>query len=95
MSEPLRYKWTSFGPMLDEDGPFVTYAAHVEALRQARIESQVWHYKQGERDMLAKCIAAVQQALDKFWEESDADELGWLEQHELYVAAVRALEEKP
>jgi hypothetical protein len=46
-------------------------------------------------DMLVKCIAAVQQALDKFWEESDADELGWLEQHELYVAAVRALEEKP
>jgi hypothetical protein len=46
-------------------------------------------------DMLAKCIAAVQQALDKFWEESDADELGWLEQHELYVAALRALQEKP
>jgi hypothetical protein len=37
----------------------------------------------------------MQQALDKFWEESDADELGWLEQHELYVAALRALEEKP
>jgi len=46
-------------------------------------------------DMLVKCIAAVQQALDKFWEESDADELGWLEQHELYVAALRALQEKP
>ena len=46
------------------------------------------------QDMLAKCIAAVQQALDKFWEESDADELGWLEQHELYVAALRALQEK-
>ena len=23
MTDMLRYKWTSFGPMLDEDGPFV------------------------------------------------------------------------
>ena len=33
----LRYKWTSFGPMLDEDGPFVLLVdaeAAIDALRK-------------------------------------------------------------
>ena len=66
----------------DPEGAYVLLAEAKAAINAAR------------RDMLARCIEAVQQALDKFWEESDADELGWLEQHELYVAALRALQEK-
>ena len=57
MTEMLRYRWTSFGPMLDEDGPFVTYADHVEALRQATalatpetvVQANYW-YEEGQRD---------------------------------------------
>ena len=33
--DPLRYKWTSFGPMLDEDGPFVLAADAERAIREA------------------------------------------------------------
>jgi hypothetical protein len=50
MSELLRYRWTSFGPMLDEDGPFVLYADHVAALAQADVECgerSVEHYRDG------------------------------------------------
>jgi hypothetical protein len=54
MTDMLRYKWTSFGPMLDEDGPFVTYADHVEALRQASLEPlPSLAYEQGQRDVFA------------------------------------------
>ena len=41
MTELLRYKWTSFRPRLDEDGPFVTYAEHSAALRAC--EERVAH----------------------------------------------------
>jgi hypothetical protein len=37
MTDMLRYKWTSFGPMLDEDGPFVLLVdaeAAIDALRK-------------------------------------------------------------
>ena len=36
-TDMLRYKWTSFGPMLDEDGPFVLLVdaeAAIDALRK-------------------------------------------------------------
>ena len=67
MTEMLRYRWTSFGPMLDEDGPFVTYADHVEALRQATalatpetvVQAMYW-YEQGQRDALAQAVQRVE-----------------------------------
>ena len=37
MTDMLRYKWTSFGPMLDEDGPFVLLVdaeAAIDAMRE-------------------------------------------------------------
>jgi hypothetical protein len=37
MTDMLRYKWTSFGPMLDEDGPFVLLVdaeAAIDALKE-------------------------------------------------------------
>ena len=37
MTDMLRYKWTSFGPMLDEDGPFVLLVdaeAAIDAMRK-------------------------------------------------------------
>ena len=37
MPDMLRYKWTSFGPMLDEDGPFVLLVdaeAAIDAMRK-------------------------------------------------------------
>ncbi len=66
----LRYKWTSFGPMLDEDGPFVTYADHVEALRQAEQRGYLqgqedsatqfqYGVEQGQRDALAAAVQRV------------------------------------
>jgi hypothetical protein len=46
--------------MLDEDGPFVTYADHVEALRQASalatpetVAQAMYWYEQGQRDVFA------------------------------------------
>jgi hypothetical protein len=68
MTEMLRYRWTSFGPMLDEDGPFVTYADHVEALRQATalatpetvVQANYW-YEQGQRDALAQAVQRVEE----------------------------------
>ncbi len=60
MTDILRYRWTSFGPMLDENGPFVTYADHLEALRQASAlatpetvaQANYW-YEQGQRDVFS------------------------------------------
>lgn len=57
-----------------DGGEWVRYADHVEALQQARAETRYANalvneqakrdgYEQGERDMLARCIAAVE-ALD-------------------------------
>jgi hypothetical protein len=67
MTEMLRYKWTSFGPMLDEDGPFVTYAEHVEALRQASalatpetVAQATYWYEQGQRDALKAAVQRVE-----------------------------------
>ena len=74
MSEPLRYMCTSHGLMLDEDGDYVTYADHVAAVAEAeqgqrdavaRAESEIQQAFQhglevGQRDMLARCIAAVE-----------------------------------
>ncbi len=67
MTDILRYRWTSFGPMLDEDGPFVTYADHIEALRQATalatpetvMQANYW-YEQGQRDALAQAVQRVE-----------------------------------
>jgi hypothetical protein len=48
MTEMLRYKWTSFGPILDEDGPFVLFvdaeAGQHEAIAAAvqRVEALPW-----------------------------------------------------
>ncbi len=68
MTDMLRYKWTSFGPMLDEDGPFVTYADHVEALRQATslatpetVSQALYWYEQGQRDAIAAAVQRVQE----------------------------------
>ena len=45
-----------------------------------------------KNEAIRDCIAAVEAAPGKFWDEaSDADQLGWLAQHELYVTALRAL----
>jgi hypothetical protein len=65
MTEMLRYRWTSFGPMLDEDGPFVTYADHVEALRQASLEPlPSLAYEQGQRDALDAAVQRVEALID-------------------------------
>ena len=45
MTELLRYRWTSFGPMLDEDGLFVLTRA-AEAAKQMS-------YDRGQRDVFA------------------------------------------
>jgi hypothetical protein len=71
MKEMLRYRWTSFGPMLDEDGPFVTYADHVEALRQATAlatpetvaQANYW-YEQGQMDAIAAAVQRVEVLID-------------------------------
>jgi hypothetical protein len=71
MTEMLRYRWTSFGPMLDEDGPFVTYADHVEALRQVTdlatpetvVQANYW-YEQGQRDALKAAVQRVEAIAD-------------------------------
>jgi hypothetical protein len=55
MTEMLRYRWTSFGPMLDEDGPFVTFA-DAEALRQAATRERLSGQVQ-MMDEIARCIA--------------------------------------
>jgi hypothetical protein len=47
MTDMNRFKWTSFGPWLDEDGPWVLYADAEAAIAATGA------------DMLAKCIAAV------------------------------------
>ena len=67
MKEMLRYRWTSFGPMLDEDGPFVTYADHFEALRQATslatpetVSQALYWYEQGQRDAIAAAVNRVE-----------------------------------
>jgi hypothetical protein len=72
MTDILRYKWTSFGPMLDEDGPFVTYADHVEALRQVTdlatpetVRQANYWYEQGQRDALAAAVQRVEALYSK------------------------------
>jgi hypothetical protein len=88
MTDMLRYKWTSFGPMLDEDGPFVTYADYVEALRQATAlatqetvaQANYW-YEQGQSDALAAAVQRVEAFLDP-WPNT------WLRRVET-IAAVR------
>ncbi len=56
-----------FAAKYDGTGRFVTYADHVEALRQAEQRAANAGvslgyervYEQGQRDMLARCVAAV------------------------------------
>jgi hypothetical protein len=43
MTEMLRYKWTSFGPMLDEDGPFVLLVDAKAAIDEARSQEAKVH----------------------------------------------------
>jgi len=37
----LRFKWTSFGPWLDEDGPFVLFADAEAAIEAAQADATV------------------------------------------------------
>ncbi len=62
MTDMLRYRWTSFGPMLDEDGPFVLFVDAEAAIDEARSQEAKVHaaterwsplsYLQGQRDAL-------------------------------------------
>ena len=70
MTELLRFRWTSHGPMLDENGPFVLFVDSEAAIDEARSQEAKVHaaterwsplsYLQGQRDMLARCIASVE-----------------------------------
>ena len=53
MTEILRYRWTSHGPMLDEDGPFVTYADYATAVIAEGGAAKNYGYEQGQRDVFA------------------------------------------
>jgi hypothetical protein len=57
--------------MLDEDGPFVTYADHLEALLQAEhwatpehVEQANFWYEQGQRDALNAAVQRVEAIAD-------------------------------
>ena len=62
----LRYKWTSFGPMLDEDGPFVLLVdaeAAIDAMRKGNgdpFDALRVAYEQGQRDALDAAREAVE-----------------------------------
>lgn len=57
-------------------------------------------YEQGQRDMLAKCIAAVEalrgyEMPSTYYAERDEYATGWTEHSDEVLAALRAMEEKP
>ncbi len=73
MTAMLRYKWTSFGPMLDEDGPFVTLADAKTAIDEARSQEAKVHaaterwsplsHLQGQRDAIAAAVQRVEETV--------------------------------
>ena len=73
MTAMLRYKWTSFGPMLDEDGPFVTLADAETAIDEARSQEAKVHgaterwsplsHLQGQRDAIAAAVQRVEETV--------------------------------
>ena len=95
-----RYKWTAFGPWLDEDGPFVLYADAEAAIAAARAdmadgqsvilasecEKQI---ARAESVMLAECIAAVYARIRPTLHPLENAGIGEA------LAALRALEEMP
>jgi len=70
MTELLRYGLTSFGPMLDEDGPFVLFVDSEAAIDEARSQEAKVHaaterwsplsHLQGQRDALAEAVQRVE-----------------------------------
>jgi hypothetical protein len=57
MADMLRYKWTSFGPMLDEDGPFVLLVdAEADDLTRAS-DAYTIGYATGQADMRQYLLA--------------------------------------
>ena len=65
MTDMLRYKWTSFGPMLDEDGPFVLLVdaeAAMNAMRKGNgdpFDALRGAYEQGERDAITAAVQRI------------------------------------
>ena len=82
MTDMLRFKWTSFGPWLDEDGPFVRHADAQAAIAAA------------EADMLAKCVTTVE-AMDIHGSHPYRGVVHCNCLGPQIVAALRALQEKP
>jgi len=93
MTAMLRYKWTSFGPMLDEDGPFVllvdaeaAIAATENTFRNAEgawyRAGQEYGYNEGQRDAIAAAVQRVEEYV-----QHDVDD-GWLMASEI-IAAIK------
>lgn len=58
-------RWSGVAAYRDDNGPWVTYADHVEALRQAEkwvIDQTADAYEQGQRDALAAAVQRVEAA---------------------------------
>ena len=68
----------------EEDGPWFRSVVH------GCCEEKQTAYADGQRDMLAKCIAAVERLLGP-----EDEPLRWLLDRETILAALRALQEKP
>lgn len=96
MTDMLRYKWTSFGPMLDEDGPFVLLVdaeAAMNAMRKGNddpFDALRSAYEQGQRD----AIAAAVQRMEVLWSlDPSWDGTNWNNALTSALSAIDALKE--
>ena len=91
----LRYKWTSFGPMLDEDGPFVLLVdaeAAIDAMRKGH--GDPFHaanvaYDAGQNDGYMNGYSdAIETAVIRVMELPDLIDAGFTYSNLLHRAAV-------
>jgi hypothetical protein len=84
MTDMLRYKWTSFGPMLDEGGPFVLLVdaeAAIDAMRKGH--GDPFHaanvaYGAGQNDgYMNGCADAIETAVQRVIELPDLIDAGF------------------
>jgi hypothetical protein len=107
MTDMNRFKWTSFGPWLDEDGPFVLHADAEAAIEAAQVDVRVLQaFQRGVKAGYATGLTDV----DDLVRETKADMLAkciaaveWSHDHNaehaqglwLALTELRALQDKP
>ena len=83
MTDMLRYKWTSFGPMLDEDGPFVLLVDAEAAEARVREDERSNNFTPDDHaDGICEAVrlglAAARESVESQWTEDPSwDGTNW------------------